>query len=348
VTSKRNIKLWAENENEKKVSKTSSFNIEDKYTHTELVIPVFLHEKNLTTNVQYYVVAEGLGHKERAKITLGEENHNEKQQQNQSQDQETSLNENNSKTKIEIIQAPDKVVVGEEFGIDVRISTGNQTVSGNLYAYVHEGKKLISQGKNSDQWTQSWTANKKQIKQDPHQDQNYYLKLRIADKTESKTYTLKARLKTQSSNIDDQRPIKITIKKPTQPTDSPYEINPDNKTEIIQKNPQQINNNLPKTAKKIMEKKQAKTSKNTINKTKEITAITGKTASQQPNPIANPKRYIPTMLLVSILLISIAILSLIWIFIPTSNSAQNDATGRTQRSSTDDRRKQTQRGVGKT
>jgi len=75
-TEKKAINLWAEDNNNEKASKQTSVNIEEKYSTTELTIPIQLKpncDKKLK-NGEYKIIAEGLDTTTTKRVTISGEN----------------------------------------------------------------------------------------------------------------------------------------------------------------------------------------------------------------------------------------------------------------------------------
>lgn len=103
----------------------------------------------------------------------------------------------------EIVSFEEIVYIGKEFTTKVRVDNKNKkSKEVDIYSYVYEGKKLLSEGFNGEKWGKSWTANKKHISLSPESSASLILTNRIKEDTKPGNYILKVRIKEGNKTKD--------------------------------------------------------------------------------------------------------------------------------------------------
>ncbi len=97
--------------------------------------------------------------------------------------------------EFQIIYSPDKVKVGEEFYLRVKIENpANVSKNFTLYSYVFNGRKLISEGWNGEEWKKTWNANKVNVFLLSRESKIVELRNRIKKGIQPGNYTLRVRI----------------------------------------------------------------------------------------------------------------------------------------------------------
>ncbi|MFH1721733.1 MAG: hypothetical protein ABH950_03915 [Candidatus Altiarchaeota archaeon] len=209
-TSKRNVKIWIEDNLEKKVSETSSFNIETKYVKTEFVIPVFLKNPGRNLTNTYFLKAEGLGEKDICEIKIkGLTSEKEESNTIKKPDSSTTSDEENPKLPgLEIVDYPAEAG-SDGFQITIEVDSGPVDLNGTLTSYIYNGTKLLSEGFKGTEWKKAWNANEIFIKQNRKETKKYTLKNRIVEGTPKGTYKIKAKLVSENKILEDLQDIRV-------------------------------------------------------------------------------------------------------------------------------------------
>lgn len=316
-TRKYQVRVWAEDEKEDRVSSTLKVNLDDKHTRNEFVLPLALDETGPSGNHTIRVVAEGLGERSERGITVvNNESRTEKtaasakgaEERGETGDaggessviEETGVEEEENERvekeeqKVRILDAPREAMAGEEFEVVVGIRATNESIEGRLYAYVYKENRLLSEGFDGRGWSRRWDANAVNVSVPAGEEKRVSISMRMLDAATTGEYILKARMKTDGGNLEDIREIRIRPKNDSTP--HAPRIRPA-QTRGNESSPTQ----LPQDE---------QSSKNALD------IPTGHTVKSNPpnSPQGNPQVLLAALLLVTILLIALAIFALRWAF----------------------------------
>ena len=113
--------------------------------------------------------------------------------------------------RLEIINAPNEAELGESFVLKAKIINNlNATKTIEIYSYVFEGQKLVTEG--------GWTANREIIELKAKETKEIELENLIKEDAALGTYALRVRVKDGNKNIDADSTIKIKEKSESQTT----------------------------------------------------------------------------------------------------------------------------------
>ncbi|MFC1801097.1 lamin tail domain-containing protein [Nanoarchaeota archaeon] len=193
-----NVELYVEDDNEKKVSKTTKTSAHDKFTNYTLTLPVQLEPNcdHYYLDGDYTLVLEGLGERVEEEIEINDLD-DEVCQETGGKDSVRA-----GGFSFEITEKPDTVEAGQEFDVKIEIEGDDEEHEIKVWSYLYKGPKCYSGDREENVKEMSLGIDEVQIVD---------LKIMPDEDLEPGDYKLKVKLNKDNQKTDKEITDEVTV-----------------------------------------------------------------------------------------------------------------------------------------